>query len=141
MVSNGQGSKAIRDNEGLAACANVPPPTIRRSLEQLPPGADAWEYKILSSTFGASLESTLNAVGLRGWEVVSISAASGTWTITGNKIFALLKRRLPGPDEASGSIQSRGIQPPASSPPTHSRTDPQDTWRLPGQDWIPDAGS
>lgn len=58
-----------------------------------PAGVEPWEYKIISATFGSSLESTLNSYGNAGWEVVSISAASGTWTVTGNKLFALLKRR------------------------------------------------
>ena len=52
-----------------------------------------WEYKVVSATFGTKLEVELNAWGSDGWEVVSIAGMSGTVTVTGNKIFVVLKRR------------------------------------------------
>ena len=52
-----------------------------------------WEYKVISSTFGTSLEGELNVWGASGWEVISIAGMNGTVTITGNKMFVVLKRR------------------------------------------------
>lgn len=52
-----------------------------------------WEYKVISATFGAKIETELNAWGADGWEVISIAGMSGTVTVTGNKIFVVLKRR------------------------------------------------
>ena len=51
-----------------------------------------WEYKVITATFGASLESDLNDWGSLGWEVVSMAGMNGTMTLTGNKIFVVLKR-------------------------------------------------
>lgn len=61
---------------------------------RLAPGSTQWQYRIVSATFGGDLEQVLNRYGMAGWEVLSVSAANGTLTITGNKIFALLKRPM-----------------------------------------------
>ncbi|MEZ5380813.1 MAG: DUF4177 domain-containing protein [Microthrixaceae bacterium] len=52
-----------------------------------------WEYKVISATFGGSLEAELNTWGREGWEVISIAGMGGTATLTGNKLFVVLKKR------------------------------------------------
>ena len=60
-----------------------------------------WEYKVISATFGGKLETELNTWGAIGWEVVSIAGMGGTVTVTGNKIFVVLKRRSLRHEEAA----------------------------------------
>ena len=98
-----KGPMAIRsrddmDGEQMLRDEPVPAADPREAPDPdliLPAGASQWRYRIVSATFGADLERTLNRYGKAGWEVVSISAANGTLTLTGNKIFALMKRPVP----------------------------------------------
>lgn len=100
-VKDQMSATATHDPDGVALCAIQAPKSPQHSSRaqlgssELPPGVQRWEYKMLKATFGASLEQSLNKAGQYGWELVSISAASGTVTLTGNKIFALLKRPIP----------------------------------------------
>lgn len=65
-------------------------------------GADAhrdyshamWEYKIERATFSKDLEGRLNTWGARGWEVIAMTGISGAVTLTGNKIFVIMKRQV-----------------------------------------------
>ena len=65
-----------------------------------------WEYKVISATFGGKLETELNAWGADGWEVVSIAGMGGTVTVTGNKIFVVLKRRSLANEAAASAAAS-----------------------------------
>jgi hypothetical protein len=56
---------------------------------------ERWEYKVVKATFGADLERVLNQYGYDGWDVVSLAGMDGTFTTTGNKLFAVLRRALP----------------------------------------------
>ena len=51
-----------------------------------------WEYRIVKNMMASSLEAQLNQLGGDGWEVVSIAGLDGVLTLTGNKLFAVLKR-------------------------------------------------
>jgi hypothetical protein len=75
------------------AGASSDPPDYTGSGEQEVDDRPLWEYKVISSTFGTSLEGELNVWGASGWEVISIAGMNGTVTITGNKMFVVLKRR------------------------------------------------
>lgn len=101
-VTASRRGKVDEDPDGLTACASAPVPGTSEHIAEsqkaattIPDGGHPWEYKIVSATFGDKLERLLNKMGAAGWEVVSISAANGTMTLTGNKIFALMKRALP----------------------------------------------
>jgi hypothetical protein len=97
--------RARSDPEGQQLLRDAPVPIHDTGEDEpdlvLPDGGTQWRYRVISATFGADLERTLNRYGAAGWEVVSISAASGFMTLTGNKIFALVKRPRPKP-EAGG---------------------------------------
>ena len=96
-VKDKRSGKTLEDPEGVALCTAIVPGTEQHieQLKQRPQGVPQWEQKIMKATFGDTLEADLNRVGQYGWEVVSMSATTGTWTVTGNKIFALLKRPIP----------------------------------------------
>jgi len=61
---------------------------------------------VISATFGGKLETELNAWGADGWEVVSIAGMGGTVTVTGNKIFVVLKRRSLANEAAASAASS-----------------------------------
>jgi hypothetical protein len=51
-----------------------------------------WEYKIVKNMLADSLEASLNRLGAEGWEVVSLAGIDSAWTLTGNKLYAVMKR-------------------------------------------------
>ncbi len=51
-----------------------------------------WQYRLVSTTFGSSLERELNDLGSEGWELVAMAGLGGTATLTGNKFTAIMKR-------------------------------------------------
>lgn len=53
-----------------------------------------WEYRVVRNMMASSLESSLNELGRDGWEVVSITGMDGAFTLTGNKLFAVVKRAI-----------------------------------------------
>lgn len=53
-----------------------------------------WEYQIVRNMLADNLEATLNRLGHEGWEVVSITGIDGAFTLTGNKLYAVLKREV-----------------------------------------------
>lgn len=56
-------------------------------------GRIQWEYKVVKNMMAASLEEQLNQLGGDGWEVVSLAGLDGVFSVTGNKLYAVLKRR------------------------------------------------
>ncbi len=52
-----------------------------------------WRYRVVKATFGDGFEDRLNEYGVLGWEIVSITAMDSTLTLTGNKLFAVLKQQ------------------------------------------------
>lgn len=60
------------------------------------PESQCWQYRVISRTFGAELESVLNDMGAQGWEVISIAGMNGTFTLTGNMFTVVMKRPVPG---------------------------------------------
>lgn len=53
-----------------------------------------WQYKVVKNLTANKLEETLNGYGRAGWELVSMTGLDGVMTLTGNKLYAVLKRRL-----------------------------------------------
>lgn len=68
--------------------------------------ASLWEYKVEKATFGNDLEAKLNHWGLRGWEVITMAGLNGTMTLTGNKIFVVMKREHDSHAEAGSQTEA-----------------------------------
>lgn len=70
-----------------------------------------WEYKIVRNMLANNLEDSLNILGRGGWEVVSLAGVDGAFTLTGNKLYAVLKRSIsdttsfePDVEELAGAV-------------------------------------
>ncbi len=54
---------------------------------------ERWEYKVIRNMTANRLEESLNTLGAHGWELVAMAGLDGVVSITGNKLYAVLKRR------------------------------------------------
>ncbi|MEM9466427.1 MAG: DUF2510 domain-containing protein [Actinomycetota bacterium] len=52
-----------------------------------------WQYKVIRNMTANKLEESLNQLGSQGWELVAIAGLDGVVSLTGNKLYAVLKRQ------------------------------------------------
>lgn len=79
---------AVEANQALLATRAV---AVKRSA---PRTLERWEYKVVKNALADRIEEMLNELGRDGWELVSLAGLDGTFTVTGNKLVAVMKRRL-----------------------------------------------
>lgn len=56
-------------------------------------GTVRWQYKVIRNMTANRLEESLNQLGGQGWELVALAGLDGVVSLTGNKLYAVLKRR------------------------------------------------
>jgi hypothetical protein len=82
------------------------------------PPAPYWEYKVIRTGFSNRLEYLLNQLGAERWELVSIAGMDAVINLTGNKLYAVLKRpyterrtRQPLPRSSGQSARPLPVDP------------------------------
>jgi len=56
------------------------------------PVGNGWEYRVVKNLTAARLEESLNSLGAEGWELVAMAGLDGVLSVTGNKLYAVMKR-------------------------------------------------